>query len=849
MSPLAERGTSPYTYFYRIIGYEDQREYLANIKELDEKLKLTGNYIVFDKTIPVSTDSVTIERVRKLFEPAPLKDYRNGALINVLESKGFFSVSSDIRVNQRIKQAFGIVLNHYLKNEKSPNLSILMNFCTKILLWFGDYGKHNRNKSPYNPKVIYWGSPQKHEIYFLILMSLIGYDVLVLNTSFKDKFEKVDKDNQFSMVIKHSKELLIDDFPGRKIQEQENTKTDTNTNTAAKTRTGTRANPSGLVRPALNSETPVTKASADDSIRRVASPKEESVPTNRALNRQKDLTARLLNDPVLVVKLKRTEKIFEEILVPLNSRTGYVGEPYPILPAYFVRYIGVPSSTDDWEAEYYNSLYNLDKTLRMSGLYLKFSEGIPAPSAEESALIPHNLISYAFQDRFEIIEQTLRAKLLPQTYDELLDNTIRKTFVDIVHLFAEKSSNANTSILLNFSLKLISWLNRYVPQLFPRLNRNRKSGNPGQNYEHNPKVLFYGPIKAHEIFLLTAFHKLGCDVLYVHSEEEGDKPFQSFDEENALTHLIRNRHNLSLAPFPQGERLIRKSTIAYNASKEIEEVIYSEEVGLFKPWQFESYGTQPITLKTTYDELKILWKEPVKLRPEFKIQNKKVYVPNLFAKINGVSEDLNDYWQDLKELSSASNTKLIEAVPFTKITYSKQDLYQTSYLLNKKGLLEEFEAAKSRHYKFGHLKAPLQHFLIAKINELLLSEMFLGTVDKKFKLKIIMTILTMDDELLRLIEVFDYPQEVPKVIVYDNKKETFTESDSIMLAYLNLIGLDIVVFTPTNYKTIEHYIKPSLFDCHQLPFVKYDLQLPALDSIQTNPTPKLGLLSRLFKLR
>jgi len=75
----------------------------------------------------------------------------------------------------------------------------------------------------------------------------------------------------------------------------------------------------------------------------------------------------------------------------------------------------------------------------MSGLYLKFSEGIPAPSAEESALIPHNLISYAFQDRFEIIEQTLRAKLLPQTYDELLDNTIRKTFVDIVHLFAEKS--------------------------------------------------------------------------------------------------------------------------------------------------------------------------------------------------------------------------------------------------------------------------------------------------------------------------------------------------------------------------------------------------------------------------
>lgn len=733
-----------------------------------------------------------------MFESVPLKDYRNGALINVLESKGFFSVSSDIQVNRGIKKSFGIILDLYLKNEKAPNLSIIMNFCTKILLWFGDYGKQNRKKSLYNPKVVYWGSPQKHEIYFLILMSLIGYDVLVLNTSFKDKFEKVDKSNQFSMVIRNSKELPIGAFPGDKTQEQEKTKT----------------NPSELVRPKLNRES----------------------------NRQRDLSSSLLNDPVVVVKLKRTETIFEEILVPLNRRTGYVGEPYPILPTYFVRYIGVPSSTDDWEAEYYNSLYNLDKTLRLSGLYLKFLEGIPAPSAEESALIPHSLISYAFQDRFEIIEQILMAKLLPQTHNELFDNTIRKTFVDIVQLFAEKSSNANTSIILNFSLKIVSWLSRYLPQLFPRRNQN-------YDYEHNPKVLFYGPIKTHEIFLLTALHKLGCDVLYVHSEEEGDKPFQSFDEENALTHLIRNRYNLPLDSFPIGERLIRKSTIAYNASKEIEEVIYSEEVGLFKPWQFESYGTRPITLKTTYDELKILWKEPTKLRPEFKIQNKKVYVPNLFAKINGVSEDQKSYWQDIKELSSASNTKLIEAVPFTKITYTKQDLYQTSYLLNKQGLLEEFEVAKSRHYKFGHLKASLQRFLITKVNELLLSGMFLETIDKKFKLKVIMTILTMDDELLRLIEVFDYPQEVPKVILYDNKKETFTQSDCIMLAYLNLIGLDIVIYTPTNYKTIEHYIKPSLFDCHQLPYVKYDLLLPALDSIQTTSMPKLGLLSRLFKLR
>ncbi|MDO0824610.1 YceG family protein [Desulfosporosinus nitroreducens] len=787
-----------------MVGCNDERAYLSEIISLDEELKLTGNYILFEKSIPVSTDSKIIDRARKLFEPVPLKDYSNGALLNLLDSKGYFSLSSDSQVNRKIKNAFGIILNLYIINEKVINLSIAVNFGTKILLWFGDYGKQIRKKSPFNPKVVYWGSPKKHEIYFLILMSLIGCDVLVLNTSLRDKFDNIDKYNEFSMIIKYPNELPIGAFPAQ--------------NTLEKVKIET------------------------------AQPKSEKKKTEQS-TQQNELDNSFLSDPAAVVKLKRTETILEEILVPLSKRSGYIGKPYPILPAYFVRYIGVPASSDDWEAEYYNSLYNLDRSLQMSGSYLKFMEGIVAPSAEESDMIPNRLIGYRFQNRFEIIEQILMAKILPQTHDELLDNTIRNTFVEIVNLFAEKSKNVNISIVLNFSLKIISWFNRYLPQLFPKGNLNNNAGIEAFNYEYNPKILFYGHIKAHEIFLLTAFHRLGCDVLFMHSDEDGDRPFQIFDEENTLTHLIRNKHNLPLDSFPKGERLIRKSTIAYSASKEIEEVIYSEEVGLFKPWQFENYVTQPITLKTTYDELKILWREPSKLRPEFKIQNKKVYVPNLFAKINGVSEELNAYWQDLKELSTAPNTRLMENVPFTKINYTKQELYHSNYLLDEQGLLDELKAVKSSHYKFGYLKAPLQHFLIMKINELFCSGLFLTSVDEKFKLKIIMTILTLDDEMLKLIEVFDYPQEIPKIIIYDNKKESFTENDSILLAYFNLIGLDILIFTPTNYRTIEHFIKPSLFDLYQLPQVKYDLVLPALNNIPTALSQKPGLLSRLFKLR
>lgn len=808
LSPMSERGTSPYVYFYRIIGCNDEPQYLAEIVRLDHKLRLLGNYICFDKSIHMTPNTTLIEQARKLFEQVPLKDFSNGALLNVLETRSYFSATSNTEFDRKIKKSFGIMLNLYMNNERPINLSITVNFITKILLWLRDYGKQIGGKSLYNPKIIYWGSPKAHEIYFLILLSLIGCDILVLNMSFKDRFEEVDKLNEFSFSINKANERQINDFP---------------------------------TKDSLNSPPNKIEESSQPLVQ---------APTKLEKNTEGDLSTSQnpigIDDPAIVVKLKKSEKTFEEILVPMTQRSGYVGGPFPILPTYFMRYIGVPGSSDDWEAEYYNSLYNLDNALETSGHYLKFREGVPAPNAAESDQIPQSLIGYHYTDRGEIIKKMLQAKILPQMYDQLLDNTITKTFVDSVILFHEKNSNLNPSIVLNFSLKLVIWFNRYLPNLLRISHGDKKIRVGGPDYENNPKILFYGTIKPHEIYLLHAFHKMGCDVLFIHPSQEADLPFQHFDNDKLLTQVMNYEHKLPLVTFPKAEQIIRKSTVAYNASKEIEEVIYNEEDGLFRPWQFESYSTQPITLKTTLDELKILWGEPAKLRPEFKIHNKKVYVPNLFAKINGVSEDLNSYWLDLKTFSATPNTWLIEELPFAKVRYSKQVLYQTVYLLNEQGLFDETKVMKSEHYKFGYMKEHLQHFLILKINELISSGMFLAKVDEKMKLKIIMTILTMDDSLIKLIEVFDYPQEIPKVIVYDHDKETFSENDAILLAYFNLIGLDVLILTPTNYQAIEQRIKPSLLDVHQLPLVKYDLELPSLASISEAPIQKPGLFSRFF---
>jgi hypothetical protein len=789
LTPNHERDVSSSGYFYRIIGCDEQEDLLTLVSEFDEKLSSLDNYILFDMSIPLTNDPSMIEKIKNTLEPVSLKDFFNGALLNALESRGYFSLSpapsSHEGKNQTLREVFGIVLNLYMLNEQPKNISIAINFVTKILLWLSVFYQPGTNDVLLNPKILYWGSPKTHEIYFLTLMFLLGYDVIIFNTSNLDRFEQVDKQNQFSIPIVFSKQIPIASFPRKK--------------------------PNLEYRTNRNSSHPPTKPIAENPI---------SLKT-------------LSSNPIIEVKLKRTDNPFEDVLIPVHKRSGYISGQFPVLPTYFVRYIGAAISTDDWEAEYYNKIYNLDRTLQLSGHYLRFLEGIPAPTPVESSMIPEHFNRCSFESQEDIVEHILETNILPFTKDPLFDNTIKQAFIETLNYFRQKQPNLTPSMLLNFSLKLVVWLNRYMPKLFERR-------------ETAFKILYYGSIKLHEIYLLNIFHKIGGDVLYIHSDLEGDLPFQVFDYDGTLSQVIKNAHSLPLVPFPIGERLIRKSTVAYNASKEIEEIIYSEDIGLYKPWQFESYLTQPITLKTTYEELKILWQEPAKIRPEFKVQNKKVYVPNLFAKINGVNEELSTYWQDLKTFAMAPNTCLIESAPFSKMNYTRQELYEADYLFDEQGYVDEQKVVKSQHYKFRYLRTPLQQFLISKLNELLFSDMLLLRIDERMKLKMLMTILTIDDALLKLIETFDFPQEIPKIIIYDRNKQSFSEIDAILLAYLNLIGLDILIFTPTKYNTLEQLIRPNFFDVFQLPVVKYELDLPQLQSIKPSVSQKQSFFSRFF---
>ncbi len=755
--PLQERAHGEQgAYFYRLIGFDDQAEFLKKVALLHQQLTKLGDlYLYFSSNIPIPFNKILTDKIAQAL--ADLKSTQPRVICDCLDQAKLFPAA-----NNQIKNNLQTILELYIKNEPEANQGMVKNFVSKIMLWTYRYiSSLEQNNTNWNPKVLYYGDIKKHSVYFLILLSQMGCDVLYINPHSDAAYQRVDRSDRFSQRVE------------------------------------------GRIKTKL-AECPIK-----------AAPELASKP--------------VISGHGAVIKLKKCTNIWQDILLPLHKRSGYLGSP-PILPIYFYRHIGLQDTSSVAIDEYYNTLYQLAKTLtnRACG-FVHLIDQVPMPNNTDIDNYKVKLQQSDGQDL--LINRMVQANILPTTNNKLLNNTIKMAFQETMALFINQGSNNHPAKLENFALKLIGWINMYFKALYT-----------SSTFQDSPKVLYYGNIKQHEVYLLIYFSKIGCDVLYVNTEHQKDDIFKEIDPAEQHTKLIEQPNSATLEPFPSVERAVRKATVAYHAAQEIQQMIYSEDTGLFKPWQFEEYQTQPVTLRTTYDELKILWSEEARIRPEFKVVNGTVYVPNLFAKVSGTHEDISLYWQDYKLLTGAPNTHVITQVPFTKINYSKRDLYASAFLFNSDGLLNKEKLMQSNFYQLAYLRNSLQDFIINKIQELIKINPFIGATDKELPLKILMTVLTMDEKILRLMETFDYPKTVPKLVIYDSTKEVFSTEDAIMIAFLNIVGLDVAIFTPTNYKNIELKLQAELLDEHQLPALHLDLVIPDLTAMPTEP----GRIGNLF---
>ena len=798
-------GPSPIVpiYFYRFVGIgTDESSYYEELRNLDKNLLYYNNlYSRFISEIPLNNDLSIVDKIQFVWSRSHLEPFDNSKieiLISLLAGNGCFPMASNSLLSSSIEEGFSYILSLYIKKEPNVNLTKVKNFTLKLVGWINvllpkllqDFNIKVENVVDIiNPKVLYLGDIRKHEVYFLIFLSRIGCDVLYVNSPNDGDFSLIDKECHYSYCK----------VAGTGVSDNLN-----------------------LGQLNLRCLPPKKMDKMEKSSLKI------------------DFSSPLVLENAIRSIYKTSNDILKDYILPLNKRSGFIGKLMPLIPVYFYRYIGIKSS----EEEHYNDLYKLNLQLQKYGpLYLKFTGDFPVEANTELVIKTSEIWRTVPEkpDKNSIINMLVECKAFPDLREEIINSSIINSFSKILELYITKEPGVNNSKIKNFTLKTLMWIYKYIPNLFKKFDYLKNSN--GEVF--NPKVLYYGDIKKHEAYFLIFLSLMGCDVIYINSKE--DKTFEEIDKEETFSKLLTLPEVSELKEFPSEEIIVRHETAAFRAHREIGSILYDENDGLYRPWQFEVYKTHPLTLKTTYEELKILWREEARMRPGFKVEAGTVYIPNLFSKISGTFNDLNQYWNDFKEFNDVDDLLFISDIPYIlDNNYSRYDLYSLEYCF-KNGMVDKESLLSNRLYRFSYLKTPLQNGIIDKVNQLLKLSIFKNEMETEFKLKVLMTILSLNENILKLIQKFDYPFKIPKILIYDNDKDIFSDSDSIVVAFLSLMGFDIAIFTPTGYNNIEQKIHDTYYDTHKLENVNFDLQIPNLNSIRKNKEKSGSFWSNLFK--
>lgn len=469
-----------------------------------------------------------------------------------------------------------------------------------------------------------------------------------------------------------------------------------------------------------------------------------------------------------------------------------------------LRVLGVPLVED----EYYNSLFDmhhkpfihvlseeLDKTIETQD-FQAIQEILQLHQKEPKGLSINRLIAFMYGKN-----------LIPKHKDPAINRHVQLSTIKVVNHFQQhQNSGLQSPEFRRFLIDIVKWLKNH----WEKWSESLVIG------EDFPKVVWYGELSSSQQYFLLLLMEFGCDVVIFHPGAQDS--FAEIDSDNQFSVVYSYPDKGQLQPFPTQIR-DRETTVAYRANKQLEKMMNDHQSGVYKPWQFREYIPTALTLRMTYDDIFIYSKEKAMIRPDFKIEENRVSIPVVFAKIKGVSSDRDDYWDRMHQLTNESNALSILQFPYATTTKANYHFhYQQS--LDRQGLLSPEKMVKSNWWRYGHLYAGLQNAIAYTIKECC-EQPRLHKLDHEslydLQLFIFKQASMLSEEILQLLQGFDYSQEVPRLVLYNMENNGApSREDAALLLFLNRFGVDIILYNPAGHTDIEEYINPENYDVHWL---------------------------------
>ena len=425
---------------------------------------------------------------------------------------------------------------------------------------------------------------------------------------------------------------------------------------------------------------------------------------------------------------------------------------------------------------------------------------LPPPTPEEIAAVRRRNHQTAEQLAADL------AANLQYPNNQQLQTLMRQAFLDVV-LEEDKTVGGNLNRLLNKAVYLVAWMKRYQKELFQNW----------QAPEVGVFILFGACSGDNEALFLRLLAKLPVDVLVLLPDLNAPCVLK----DPALLDLHKE-HSLPMTDFPVEPSQMRVRTAAYQAEREMDSILY-QNTGLYRARQHQK--AEAVTLQTMYEEIGLLWDQELKYRPGFAAEGDTVTVPVLLEKICGIKDGpILPYWLEIKKLVTPETT-LVTKLPWqTGLEANPMKPYATQFL--RQGRLQREKIKQHKDYPYGILRPEIQDYLLDKLQVLLDEKLIAGTYQNGTEYTIVSTILGLPKDLLRRIQNFDFTKKNPKLIIISTTEETLSLEDSILVAFLNLVGFDILFFVPTGYQSIEKYFQKPFANEHQLGPYRYDLQVP-----------------------
>ncbi|MBR4223266.1 MAG: hypothetical protein IKR73_00490 [Oscillospiraceae bacterium] len=361
-----------------------------------------------------------------------------------------------------------------------------------------------------------------------------------------------------------------------------------------------------------------------------------------------------------------------------------------------------------------------------------------------------------------------------------------------------------------------------------------------------PVILYYGVPSAEDVLFLCFAQRSGFDVLCISPDDAAKDIFDKCPFAAKIQHESLGASH-AVMPFPTAPVKAKVSTVAYNAERELDSMLYSGDT-MFRAMQFTKISS--VVLQTTYDEIDLLWDQEAKYRPGFAVNGDIVTIPVVFAKINGVPggmAKIGAYWEMIEDLITYKSIYIIKAPAYRTPGLSASRQYAPFHRgkqIDIDGLL------RSRLNRYGFLQDHLQRMIFEKAQAIIDDGLLIMDSEQETVDYVMHVALNLNERILRLLQQYDFTKEIPKAIVVDTIEDPFSKLECTQLLMLSYLGFDVLIFAPSGYRDIETYVSERAFETHNAGEYTYGLKAPKF-KIPTVPRQRRkqqkGLFGGLFK--